>query len=115
ERPAADEPVDLATVAPMRPMVAEPEAREAPSGPRLAESAPASVAPVGDELLARLRYQAQRHHARHPARIVARDIPPPRESRALWSFVRFVAIVLTVSAIIVVLAIVLRRAPTAPW
>ncbi|MCC6928258.1 MAG: hypothetical protein IT359_04610 [Gemmatimonadaceae bacterium] len=95
-------------------------APEAPPAPARPPMPPAFAAPpldllTGEEALARLRRHAQLQRASQPPRIVAREVPPPRERRSLGSLLRFVALAIAVVALLVVLAIVFLRAPTAPW
>lgn len=91
-------------------------AAEADEQRALVAEAVAPVATINEELLARLRHEAQRHHARHPARVVSRQVPPPPTTTpVLGSIVRFVLVVAVLVVCAVGLAIILRRAPTAPW
>jgi hypothetical protein len=62
------------------------------------------------EVLARVRLQAQR-----PSRVLAREVPARREPRLMGSLTFFIAATLVVVLLLVALAVVFRRAPTAPW
>jgi hypothetical protein len=66
--------------------------------------------PIHAEVLARVRQQAQR-----PGRVVAREPKPEGESRFLGSLVTFIVSAILIVALLVALAVVFRRAPTAPW
>jgi len=57
-----------------------------------------------------VRLQAQR-----PSRVLAREVPARREPRLMGSLTFFIAATLVVVLLLVALAVVFRRAPTAPW
>lgn len=68
---------------------------------------------VNADVLARIRQQAHR-----PGRVVSRDVAPPRAPREPREPGRILVAVTTVIlalALIVALAVIFRRAPTAPW
>lgn len=68
----------------------------------------------GDEInvdvLARVRQQARR-----PGRVVSREVAPPREPREPGRLLVAVTTVILALALVVALAVIFRRAPTAPW
>jgi hypothetical protein len=65
---------------------------------------------VNADVLARIRQQPRR-----PGRVVSRDITPPREPREPGRVLVAVTTVVLALALIAALAVIFRRAPTAPW
>lgn len=77
-------------------------------------SAPAPTAPRGDtigaDVLARVRQQAHR-----PGRVVSRILAPPTEPREPGRLLVILTTAVLALALVVALAVIFRRAPTAPW
>lgn len=70
----------------------------------------AQTAAINAEVLARIRQQARR-----PGRVVSRDMAPSREPREPGRILVAITTAVLALALIVALAIIFRRAPTAPW
>jgi len=100
--------------APTAELTAMPPHAAAPPQPAPQRDAPQRDGPHRDdphrEVLARVRLQAQR-----PSRVLAREVPARREPRLMGSLTFFIAATLVVVLLLVALAVVFRRAPTAPW
>jgi len=75
-----------------------------------AEFPPASLPPITEDVLDRVRRQAQ-----GSSRIIAREVPPPRDPLHAGSILFILAAVVLVLALLVAIAVIFRRAPTAPW
>lgn len=75
-----------------------------------AAGSPAVTGAISEDVLARVRQRA-----RAKGRTISRENPAPRPSREPGSLVVFIASVILVVALLVALAVIFRRAPTAPW
>ncbi len=104
---------DVTTASPPPPARAPGDAQRAAADtlePGTAAPAQAVTGTISDDVRARIRQRQ-----RTAGRVIARELPPTRPPREPGSLLVVIASAILVLALLVALAVIFRRLPTAPW